>query len=218
MKSLENKILTKQEKLALIKRLEIYEQSATREFSLKSYIKKLKKECSPPKKRKPCSPETKLKLSLRMRGNLNPAKRIEVRKKLSVAGKGRIMSEEAREKNSRAKSGKNHPGWKGGKSREPYSHEFNNRLKYQIRERDNFTCNICYKIETDKKFCVHHIDYNKKNNHPSNLITLCRKCHPLTCFDRHKWTPYLSFICRLKSTIGTQPHLLLTPYNVSQIC
>ena len=201
MKSLENKILTKQEKLALIKRLEIYEQSATREFSLKSYIKKLKKECSPPKKRKPCSPETRLKLSLRMRGDLNPAKRPDVRKKLSIAGRGQIMSAEAREKNSRAKTGKNHPGWKGGKSREPYTHEFNNRLKYKIRKRDNFTCNLCYKIETNKKFCVHHLDYNKKNNHPSNLITLCRKCHAITCFNREQWMPYFSFLCNFKPTI-----------------
>jgi len=201
MECLGNKVLTKQETLALIKRLEVYEESTCRNFSIKSHIKVLKKPFEPKKQRKPCSPETRLKLSLRMRGNLNPAKRLDVRKRLSIAGKGRIMSEEAREKNSKAKSGSNHPAWLGGKSREPYTHEFNNRLKYKIRKRDNFTCNLCYKIETDKKFSVHHIDYNKKNNHPSNLITLCRKCHAITCFNREQWTPYFSFLCNFKSPI-----------------
>lgn len=24
---------------------------------------------------------------------------------------------------------------------------------------------------------VHHVDHNKKNNNPENLVTLCAKCH-----------------------------------------
>ena len=36
------------------------------------------------------------------------------------------------------------------------------------------SCEICGSKEN---LCVHHKDKNRHNNHPSNLQTLCRKCH-----------------------------------------
>jgi len=30
-------------------------------------------------------------------------------------------------------------------------------------------------------------DYDKKNNDPKNLISLCRKCHRKTSDDRNNW-------------------------------
>lgn len=36
------------------------------------------------------------------------------------------------------------------------------------------SCEICGSTEN---LCVHHKDENRHNNHPSNLQTLCRKCH-----------------------------------------
>ena len=35
-----------------------------------------------------------------------------------------------------------------------------------------------------------HIDYNKKNSNPNNLITLCSRCHSKTNFFNKKWIKY----------------------------
>jgi len=47
-------------------------------------------------------------------------------------------------------------------------------LRGQIKKRDGYKCKICGSSE---KLVVHHIDFNKENNHFSNLITVCRSCH-----------------------------------------
>lgn len=83
-------------------------------------------------------------------------------------------------------SGKNHHNWKGGKSFELYGLEWTDLLKHSIRTRDCFVCQICKK----NGWIVHHIDYNKFNNNPSNLITLCRSCHQKTNFHREYWINY----------------------------
>ena len=38
-----------------------------------------------------------------------------------------------------------------------------------------------------RKLQVHHIDYNKKNNNESNLISLCNGCHGKTDWGRNEW-------------------------------
>ncbi len=81
-------------------------------------------------------------------------------------------------------SGENNPSWKGGISFEPYGIEFNDELKNKIRNRDNFICQTCGKKQNGRAHDVHHIDYNKKNNDPSNLITLCHSCHMKTNSNR----------------------------------
>lgn len=52
------------------------------------------------------------------------------------------------------------------------------RVFYKNRKvalaRDENTCQCCGENEVK---IVHHIDCNKKNNSPSNLITLCGQCH-----------------------------------------
>lgn len=74
--------------------------------------------------------------------------------------------------------------WQGGVSFEKYSVDWTNTLKKSIRERDRFQCIIC---GDDKRLAVHHIDYDKKNNNPTNLISLCIKCHGKTGYNREKW-------------------------------
>lgn len=88
--------------------------------------------------------------------------------------------------------GKNHPNWQDGKSFEPYGLEFNRKLKEQIRGRDNYTCQECgfTQKQLRRKLDVHHIDFNKKNNNPNNLISLCRSCHTQTEFARENWVEY----------------------------
>ncbi|MCF7887203.1 MAG: HNH endonuclease [Candidatus Omnitrophica bacterium] len=39
-------------------------------------------------------------------------------------------------------------------------------------------CNMC-KIADERVLVVHHVDLNRKNNKPENLMWLCRNCHHL---------------------------------------
>ena len=54
-----------------------------------------------------------------------------------------------------------------------------NELKKAIRERDNYRCQICGipQEEYMRNLDVHHIDSDKFNCNPYNLITLCAICH-----------------------------------------
>ena len=62
-----------------------------------------------------------------------------------------------------------------------------NKLKKVIRERDDFTCQLCGVKEGKVCHHVHHIDYDKKHLEPANLITLCQKCHNMTHHGRAFW-------------------------------
>jgi hypothetical protein len=83
--------------------------------------------------------------------------------------------------------GELNPMWNGGLSFKPYTKEFNNKLKKLIKERDNNKCFLCNaKID----LCIHHIDYEKKNCNPENLITLCRGCNSKVNVKRKYWVKY----------------------------
>jgi hypothetical protein len=43
-----------------------------------------------------------------------------------------------------------------------------------------------------KKLDVHHIDYDKKNGDPRNLVSLCKSCHIKTNYNREYWIEYFS--------------------------
>lgn len=76
--------------------------------------------------------------------------------------------------------------WQGGKSYEPYTVDWNETLKRAIRERDNYICQICSKYGN----AVHHIDYDKKNCCPNNLVNLCRSCNARVNHNRDYWTEF----------------------------
>lgn len=101
----------------------------------------------------------------------------------------------------------NLPAWQGGKSFEPYSKEFDNKLKEFIRRRDNYRCqNKDCKIpekECFTKLYIHHIDYNKTNNDPVNLIALCHQCHRRSNVNRDYWKE-----CYQKIQINRKVHEL----------
>ena len=52
-------------------------------------------------------------------------------------------------------------------------------IKKKIKERDNYTCQECGKIEGEQYLQVHHIVPYRifEDNSEENLITLCPKCH-----------------------------------------
>ncbi len=109
----------------------------------------------------------------------------KVKRKMSISRTGKC-------------TGKDNASWLGGKSFEPYGIEFNNQLKESIRKRDNYRCQECFKHQDELrtksnrkyKLNIYHIDYDKKNNHSENLISLCRSCHTQTNFKREDWINY----------------------------
>lgn len=72
---------------------------------------------------------------------------------------------------------------------EVYPIEFNELLKSKIRKRDSNQCQLC---GAKWGLRIHHIDYNKENNTPTNLITLCLSCHPKTNYKRKQWVKLFS--------------------------
>lgn len=132
--------------------------------------------------------ETKEKLR---KVNLGKRYSDEVNKKKSLPGirngmYGKKRPDLAERNRNKDMSGSNNPQWLGGKSFEPYGFEFNRRLKKLIRDRDNSKCMIC----NQKGNNIHHVDYNKRNNNPNNLITLCAHCHGQTHHNRDYWIAY----------------------------
>lgn len=84
------------------------------------------------------------------------------------------------------------PAWIGGNSFEPYPTEWRRTLKVAIRERDNYTCQLCgiSQEKNGRLLDVHHIDYNKDNLNESNLVSLCHSCHAKTNHNREHWQEY----------------------------
>ena len=88
------------------------------------------------------------------------------------------------------KSGELSSFWNNGSSFEPYSLEFNKQRKQFILERDNYTCQNPNCEDKHDKLHIHHIDYDKKNSIPENLIALCSSCHMKTNFNRGHFTEF----------------------------
>jgi len=152
------------------------------------------------------SKQAKRKISKKLKGRLLSE---ETKKKLSVVTKGRYAGEHHSpqtefKKGHKINLGRNnspatefhkrekHPAWKGGMSREPYPIDFDNELKELIRKRDKYQCQLCQKKQNEqaKELSVHHIDYNKSNLNPDNLITICNSCNSKVNFNRGYWTRY----------------------------
>jgi len=124
--------------------------------------------------------------------------------KMKIIMKGRYKGERHSpttefKKGEHRNVGKNNPMWVNGKSREPYSLTFNYSLKEHIRKRDSYICQKCNKTqeENGRRLDVHHIDYDKQNCDPSNLISLCHVCNLKANQNRPYWTTF--FLANLSS-------------------
>jgi len=147
-------------------------------------------------KGKETSQDVKQKLSVAHMGKKHSK---ETRKKISNSNKGQIpwnkgmpLPKETRMRMSKSHTGEKNPNWQGGISFNPYPTEWVDLLKESIRQRDNYVCQMCGTHQDElkswsKKLDVHHIDYDKDNCDPKNLITLCRNCHIKTNGNREYW-------------------------------
>lgn len=100
-------------------------------------------------------------------------------------------------------SGKNHPMWKGGISCEPYCDVWlDKEYKQSIKDRDGNIClnPDCWGNCNHLPLHIHHIDYNKKNCDPSNLITLCASCNVRANKDREWHTSWYNAIMYRRKT------------------
>jgi len=99
-------------------------------------------------------------------------------------------------------SGLGNPAWKGGISCEPYCDAWADKeYKESIKERDGYQClNPDCLIKNPNDLTIHHIDYNKKNCHPNNLITLCRSCNSRANKDREWHTSWYEAIIHRRYT------------------
>lgn len=84
-------------------------------------------------------------------------------------------------KGHKAVSGKDHPFWKGGKSRNKHSGMRCVKWREKIFERDKYTCHWCG--QRGGKLNAHHFkfwaNYPKLRYKISNGITLCVGCHKI---------------------------------------
>lgn len=124
------------------------------------------------------------KIKLRESINELYAKHPEIKQKVSEGVKKRWQDPEYRKRCEEAQKGEKSTLWKGGIQFEPYSPDFSREYRKSIRERDNYTCQLCKKNGK----AIHRIDYDKRNSNPKNLITLCFKCHSKTNHNRDYWT------------------------------
>lgn len=106
-----------------------------------------------------------------------------------------LRKPEVRAKISAAGRGSKHYNWKGGTSFLPHPPEFTRELRDRVRKRDGFQCRMpgcgATQKQLGRRLDVHHVDYDKKNNQPSNLISLCMPCHRRTNYRRGQWLALL---------------------------
>jgi len=142
------------------------------------------------RKGKEVTSKTKKLLSEQKIGNKNPSKKSEVRLKISNTLIGKCAKEK-------------HYNWQGGISKEPYSQDWSQDLKDAIRKRDNYICQICTSKQEDllTKLDIHHLDYDKENCNPDNLLSLCHSCHMKTNYHREKWITFFAGRKKLKEVI-----------------
>jgi hypothetical protein len=136
------------------------------------------------------------------------------REKHSIASKKRWSDPKEHEKHKIAMnkqevkkkmSGKNSIHYVHGYGHEPYSKDFTPALKKEIHQRDNYTCQCCGMTQEEhitkynKQLEIHHIDHDKFNCNPDNLITICHKCNMKANKDIDYYYAYYTYIMEDKN-------------------
>ncbi|MCJ7747878.1 MAG: NUMOD3 domain-containing DNA-binding protein [Desulfobacterales bacterium] len=92
------------------------------------------------------------------------------------------------------------PNWNGGTSFLPYPPIFNGELKQLIKQRDG---NQCQNPDCGEGFSFlmpHHINYDKNDCRPLNLIALCQSCNGKANSHREEWKQLYQRIVRGRTT------------------
>ncbi len=122
---------------------------------------------------------------------------------LGKASKGHKVSDIHKEKLRTLFSeriGDKNPNWKGGLSFVNYPPEFSRKLRQFIKDRDLYFCQLCG-IAPKMGLGVHHIDHNKNNNSPENLIALCGSCNNKANANRSFWEQYYKDLVGFKKIL-----------------
>lgn len=103
--------------------------------------------------------------------------------------------------------GNGNPGYIHGEHPRPWPPEFSAGLRTSIKKRDGYICQLCYQhlSPRSRMIDIHHIDYNKQNCEPINLITLCRSCHAKTNFNRSDWRIHFESLQAQRARNGFLP-------------
>ena len=82
--------------------------------------------------------------------------------------------------------------WNGFKRYEKYCNIFTDKeYREYILSRDNYTCQNKLDCKNNsKRISRHHIDYDKYNCSPNNLITVCNSCNARANFNKKFWIEY----------------------------
>ena len=94
-------------------------------------------------------------------------------------------------------AGENSATWKGGIAHEPYCPIWlDKEYKEDIKARDNYRCQNpdCWGTANHLPLLIMHIDNDKKNCHPNNLITGCFSCNSRAQKDREWHTAWYNAI------------------------
>jgi len=101
--------------------------------------------------------------------------------------------------------GENNPMWNGGVSLGVYCPIWTSReFKEYIFERDGHRCQNPDCLGTGTFLVRHHINYEKKDCNPSNIITVCNSCNARANVDRDWHTAYYQALMDKRFNKGEQ--------------
>lgn len=111
---------------------------------------------------------------------------------------GKNTQKKQKQKQSEIKIGNKNRNWKGGIASEEYCLEFKTTEWRQIiYERDKKK--LCWNPQCEDegtKECLHHINYDKKDCRPLNIIKICNSCNSQANFNREWWEAFYNEIMR----------------------
>ncbi len=82
-------------------------------------------------------------------------------------------------------AGEGNPNWLGGLSKIPYHWTFKQISREVIRRDGECKNPLCDRA--DSRLVTHHINYDKADNRPENLVALCVTCNSKVNFNRDEW-------------------------------
>ena len=124
--------------------------------------------------------------------------------KISKAKTGKTFNDKHKEALSKAQYKCSDDDWPGfyvkGEIQKIRDSQEYIKVRETVFNRDNFTCQNCSMTEekhidtVGKVLTIHHIDYNKYNCLPENLISLCDRCNVIANYNRDYWFAYFNYI------------------------